>query len=112
MVSNGDTITLLTDPISTFNNRKFQDIAENAGAGDGIPDLVNTSTEYANQISLDGGLYNSLYGIEETQGGTNTTLFQVGDNIKDATIPFKYASITAAGTLADGVEHNLSLIHI
>ena len=106
LVSNGDTITLLTDPIAIFNNRKFQDIAENAGAGDGIPDLVNTSTEYANQISLDGGLYNSLYGIEETQGGTNTTLFQVGDNIKDATIPFKYASITAAGTLADGVEHN------
>ena len=106
LVSNGDTITLLTDPISTLNNRKFQDIAENDGAGDGIADLVNTDTEFANQINLDGGLYNSLYGIEETQGGTNTTLFQVGDNVKDATIPFKYASIISAGALADGVEHN------
>ena len=106
LVSQGDSISLLTVPLSTLNNRKFEDNDENDGAGDGIADLVNTGTEYANQISLDGGLYNSLYGIEETQGGTNTTLFQVGDNVKDATIPFKYASIIQAGALADGVEHN------
>ena len=106
LVSQGDSISLLTVPLSTLNNRKFEDNDENDGAGDGIPDLVNTGTEFANQISLDGGLYNSLYGIEETQGGTNTTLFQVGDNVKDATIPFKYASIIQAGALADGVEHN------
>ena len=106
LVSQGDSIPLLTVPLSTLNNRKFEDNDENDGAGDGIPDLVNTGTEFANQISLDGGLYNSLYGIEETQGGTNTTLFQVGDNVKDATIPFKYASIIQAGALADGVEHN------
>ena len=106
LVSQGDSISLLTVPLSTLNNRKFEDNDENDGAGDGIADLVNTGTEYANQINLDGGLYNSLYGIEETQGGTNTTLFQVGDNVKDATIPFKYASIIQAGALADGVEHN------
>ena len=106
LVSQGDSIPLLTVPLSTLNNRKFEDNDENDGAGDGIPDLVNTGTEFANQINLDGGLYNSLYGIEETQGGTNTTLFQVGDNVKDATIPFKYASIIQAGALADGVEHN------
>ena len=106
LVSQGDSISLLTVPLSTLNNRKFEDNDENDGAGDGIPDLVNTGTEFANQINLDGGLYNSLYGIEETQGGTNTTLFQVGDNVKDATIPFKYASIIQAGALADGVEHN------
>ena len=61
----------------------FEDNDELDGAGDGIPDLINTGTVYANQISLDGGIYNSLYGVEETVGGQNTTLFQVGENIKD-----------------------------
>ena len=28
-------------------------------------------------------VYTSLYGAEETQGGRNTTLFQVGDQVKD-----------------------------
>ena len=76
----GTNITTFTVPIGTLQI-DFQDIAENDGAGDGIPDLDNANTDYANQISLDGGIYNSLYGIEETQGGTNTTLFQVGDTV-------------------------------
>ena len=101
----GSTITLLTVPISTLQDRKFQDDDELDGAGDGIADLVNTGTDYENQINLDGGIYSSLYGIEETQGGQNTTLFQVGDNIKDASIPFKYATVDTAGGLSDGVEH-------
>lgn len=101
----GSNITLLTVPIQLFSDRSFQDIAENSGAGDGIADLVNTGTDYDGQISLDGGLYNSLYGIEETQGGTNTTLFAVGDRIKDASLPFKFATVDTAGTLTDGVEH-------
>ena len=67
--------------------------------------MVNTGTDFLNQISLDGGIYNSLYGIEETLGGQNTTLFQVGDNIKDADIPFKYATVTEAGGLSAGVGH-------
>ena len=50
-----------------------------------------------------------MYGIEETQGGQNTTLLQVGDNIKDADIPFKFATITSAGGLSDGVEHPVLL---
>ena len=70
---------------------------------------MNTATDFLNQISLDGGIYSSLYGIEETQGGTNTTLFQVGDNIKDGSIPFKYANVDSAGALSDGVEHNSTL---
>ena len=86
-------------------DKKFEDNDELDGAGDGIIDLVNTGTTFENQISLDGGMYFSLYGIEETLGGQNTTLFQVGDQIKDAAIPFKYATISAAGTLTDGVEH-------
>ena len=98
-------IKLLTVPIQIFSDRSFQDIAENEGAGDGIADLVNTGTDYDGQISLDGGLYNSLYGIEETQGGTNTTLFAVGDRVKDASLPFKFATVDTAGTLTDGVEH-------
>ena len=65
------------------------------------------------QINLDGGIYNSLYGIEETQGGQNTTLFQVGDSVKDASIPFKYATISTAGGLSEGVEHNAIInIHL
>jgi len=101
----GSTITTFTIPIGSIQDKDFQDIAENAGAGDGIPDLVNTSTDFENQISLDGGIFSSLYGIEETQGGTNTTLFQVGDSIKDADIPFKYATVIEAGGLSDGVSH-------
>ena len=68
-------ITLLTEPITVLANRRFEDDDELDGAGDGIPDLVNTATAFNNQINLDGGIYNSLYGIEETQGGQNTTLF-------------------------------------
>ena len=107
----GSTIITLTNPISTLQDKEFQDILENDGAGDGIPDLVNTSTEYENQISLDGGIYNSLYGIEETQGGTNTTLLQVGDSVKDANVPFRYANIAIAGGLSEGREHN-ALVNI
>ncbi len=100
-----DVITLLTTPISTITNRKFEDDDEEDGAGDGIPDLVNTGTTYENQINLDGGIHNSLYGIEETQGGTNTTLLAAGDQIKDATIPFKYATVDTAGGLNEGTDH-------
>ena len=105
----GDTISLLTVPLGTLQDRKFEDNDENNGAGDGIADLVNTGTDYNNQINLDGGIFNSLYGIEETQGGQNTTLFQVGDQVKDASIPFKYASISSAGGLSEGVEHTAVL---
>ncbi|AIX25070.1 hypothetical protein Syn7803US110_74 [Synechococcus phage ACG-2014d] len=89
----------------TLQDKKFQDDDENAGAGDGIPDVVNTGTEFEDQINLDGGIYSSLYGIEETQGGTNTTLFALGDQVKDASIPFKYSTVESAGNLGDGVEH-------
>ena len=106
--ANEDIITL-TDPIGRILDTKFVDVAENAGAGDGIPDLFNTGTDYENQISLDGGIYNSLYGIEETQGGTNTTLFAVADQVKDGSIPFKYATVETAGTLTDGVDHSARL---
>mgnify|MGYP001188302204 CR=1 FL=1 len=105
IVESGSVITTLTVPIATLQDRAFQDIAENAGAGDGIADLVNTGTDYNNQINLDGGIYNSLYGIEATQGGTNTTLLAVGDSVKDASVPFKYANIATAGGLSEGKEH-------
>ena len=108
LTTTGSSIFLLTEPPSTLPDSSFQDILPTA-AGDGIADLDNTGTDYANQISLDGGIYNSLYGIEETQGGTNTTLFQVGDNVKDGSIPFKYATIISAGALSDGVEHTALL---
>ena len=98
----GSNITTLTVPIAVLNDRAFEDDDEQDGAGDGIPDLVNTGTAYENQISLDGGIYNSLYGIEETQGGQNTTLFQAGDQIKDASIPSLFATVIEAGQLSEG----------
>ena len=117
----GSEISLLTNPLSTLANSVFEDNDENEDPnnpgtflGDGIADLVNTGTDYESQINLDGGIVlgepgengrDSKYGIEETQGGTNTTLFQVGDNIKDGSIPFKYATIVTAGGLAEGVPH-------
>ena len=79
----GENIVAFTNPISLILNRKFEDDDELDGAGDGIIDLVNTGTEYENQINLDGGIASSKYGIEETLGGQNTTLFQVGDQIYD-----------------------------
>ena len=102
----GDGIIQLTDPISLMIDKKFEDDDELDGAGDGIIDLVNSGTDYENQISLDGGMFFSLYGIEETVGGQNTTLFQVGDQVKDGSLPFKYATISGAGTLTDGVPHS------
>lgn len=109
-VAVGETIVTLTDPISTLQDRKFQDNIGDVDSdgnpiGDGIPDLFNTGTTYDNQINLDGGIYNSLYGIEETQGGQNTTLFAVGDNIGDASIPQLSATVVEAGGLSEGVDH-------
>lgn len=104
-----NTIVTLTVPIATLVGRNFEDDDENEGDGDNIPDLVNTGTDYAGQIGLDGGIYNSLYGIEETQGGTNTTLFAVGDRVKDGSTPFRFATIDTAGALTDGVEHEALL---
>ena len=105
----GSSITTLTVPIGTIADTRFEDNDEQDGAGDGIADLVNTGTDFENQINLDGGIFSSLYGIEETQGGQNTTLFQVGDSIKDGSIPFKFATVSTAGALSDGVEHNASM---
>ena len=108
--SEGAFITALTVPISTIIDKEFEDDDELDGAGDGIIDLVNSGTDYENQISLDGGIHTSLYGIEETQGGQNTTLFQVGDQVKDGSLPFKYATVSDAGTLTDGVPHAALII--
>ena len=105
----GPGIVTLTVPIGLMAEKKFEDIAEQDGAGDGIPDLINAGTDFEDQISLDGGIYNSLYGIEETLGGQNTTLFQIGNQIKDASIPFKYSTVSAAGALSDGVEHTAEI---
>lgn len=92
-------------PRVILTDSAYEDIAELDGAGNGIPDLINTGTDFENQISLDGGIYNSLYGIEETVGGTNTTLFQIGDSIDDGSLPPKIAQIDYAGALKEGVEH-------
>ena len=101
----GDNIVQLTDPIGLIQDKKFEDDDELQGAGDGIPDLVNTNTDYAGAISLDGGIAASLYGIEETLGGQNTSLFQVGDQMTDASLPARSPTVSLAGALGDGDAH-------
>ena len=101
----GNDIVTFTDPLGLILNRKFEDDDELNGVGDGIIDLVNTSTEYENQINLDGGIASSKYGIEETLGGQNTTLFQIGDQIYDGNATPLTATIQAAGELGDGDTH-------
>ena len=104
--SEGDNIVTFTGPpLGLILNRKFEDDDELNGVGDGIIDLVNTGTEYENQINLDGGIASSKYGIEETLGGQNTTLFQVGDQIYDGNATPLTATIQAAGELGDGDTH-------
>jgi len=99
----------LTTPLSTLTGFSFQDTEEFDGLGNGLPDLFNDSTGFEDQINLDGGVPSTLYGIEETQGGQNTTLFVVGDKIKDSSLPFKIAQIQDAGALDEGVDHLATL---
>ena len=101
----GNDIVAFTDPLSLILNRKFEDDDELDGVGDGIIDLVNTGTEFENQICLDGGIASSKYGIEETLGGQNTTLFQAGDQIYDGNPQALVATIQSAGALGDGDTH-------
>ena len=107
--SEGELIYKLTSPPSVLLDKSFQDTAELSGAGDGYPDLINTGTTYENQINLDSGNPETLYGIEETVGGTSTTLFVAGDQIKDSSIPSKTATITDASLLDEGVDHKAFL---
>ena len=67
--------------------------------------MVDTDTDYENAIGLDGGISSSLYGIEETVGGQNTTLFQQGDQIYDSSLVPLTSTISVAGALGDGIEH-------
>ena len=108
----GEDIVAFTDPLSLILNRRFEDDDEEyedengvMQQGDGIIDLVNTGTEYENQINLDGGIASSKYGIEETLGGQNTTLFQAGDQIYDGNANSLVATIQSAGALGDGDTH-------
>ena len=103
--SEGDDIVTFTDPLSAILNRKFEDDDELDGVGDGIIDLVNTGTEFENQVNLDGGIAESKYGIEETLGGQNTTLFQAGNQIYDGSPTPLVATIQSAGALGDGDTH-------
>jgi hypothetical protein len=98
-------IVTFESPLGVLEGKRFEDDDELSGLGDGIPDLVNTGTDYENEISLDGGVASSLYGIEETVGGQNTTLFQQADTLYDSSLVPLTASVSLAGALDDGVEH-------
>jgi len=108
----GQNIVTFTNPLSSILNRRFEDDDEQfidaEGAlitGDGIIDLINTNTEFENQTNLDGGIASSKYGIEETLGGTNTTLFQIGDQLYDGSSSTLVATVQSAGQLGDGDAH-------
>ena len=101
----GDEIVLFTDPLGILTDKKFEDDDELSGAGDGIPDLLNANTDFEYETNLDGGLASSLYGIEETIGGQNTTLLQVGDSIYDGSPSQLVATVQSAGQLGDGEAH-------
>jgi hypothetical protein len=108
----GQNIVTFTNPLSSILNRRFEDDDEQfidaEGAlitGDGIIDLINTNTEFENQTNLDGGIASSKYGVEETLGGTNTTLFQIGDQLYDGSSSTLVATVQSAGQLGDGDAH-------
>jgi len=103
--SEGSRIYVFEDPISILQDFTFEDNDELDGEGDGIIDLVNIGTDFENEINLDGGIASSLYGIEETVGGQNTTLFQQGDQIYDSNLVPLVATVQSAGQLGDGIEH-------
>ena len=105
----GERIITLTVPISYIQDRSFEDIAELQGLGDGIPDLINTNTDFEGEINLDGGIASSLYGIEETVGGQNTTLFAVGDQMSDGSNPPLAPTVSIAGQLGDGDSHDATV---
>tara|TARA_Y100001937_G_scaffold128615_1_gene206239 strand:- start:21668 stop:23524 length:1857 start_codon:yes stop_codon:yes gene_type:complete len=105
----GSDIVLFTNPLSTLPDRTFEDDDELQGAGDGIPDLVNTGTDFEFETSLDGGIASSLYGIEETIGGQNTTLLAVGDKIYDGNSTPLVATVQSAGQLGDGDQHDAAI---
>ena len=104
--SEGNDIVLFTNPLSVLPDRVFEDDDELDGAGDGIPDLINTGTDFEFETSLDGGIASSLYGIEETIGGQNTTLLAVGDKIYDGNTTPLVATVQSAGQLGDGDQHD------
>ena len=104
--SEGNDIVLFTNPLSVLPDRVFEDDDELDGAGDGIPDLINTGTDFEFETSLDGGVASSLYGIEETIGGQNTTLLAVGDKIYDGNTTPLVATVQSAGALGDGDQHD------
>ena len=101
----GDDIVAFTSPLSLILNRKFEDDDELDGVGDGIPDLVNTGTEFEFDTNLDGGIASSKYGIEEELGGVNLTLFQLADKLYDGGVPQQLATVIGAGALGDGDAH-------
>tara|TARA_R100001463_G_scaffold33517_6_gene74264 strand:- start:772 stop:2655 length:1884 start_codon:yes stop_codon:yes gene_type:complete len=108
----GSEIVAFTTPLSVIQNRRFEDDDEEfvdaegvQQFGDGIPDILNVGTDYENQVNLDGGIASSKYGIEEELGGTNTTLFQIGDQIYDGSPNQLVATIQSAGALGDGDAH-------
>jgi len=63
----------------------------------------NTGTLYDNQINLDGGAPDTLYGLEAQTQGINTTLFQVNEVITDS--EGRQSIVVEAGGLSEGIPH-------
>ena len=109
----GEFITLLTEPIGLLQDFIFEDryigevtqTSTEFPGGDGYADIYNEETAYEGEIYLNGGVANTLYGIEENVGGSNTTLFTPGEVIRDATQPPLEPSVVEVTGLTDGERH-------
>jgi len=114
----GEFIIILTQPtISILQDYKFEDfyLGEVTSTstlfpgGDGFADIYNEGTAYEDQIYLNGGRADTLYGIEENTGGTNTTLFTTGEIVRDASLPPLEPSIIEVTGLTDGERHTCTI---
>ena len=80
--------------------------AQNPGAAhiaDPTQPVNNFGTLYDNQIELDGGKPDTLYGLEAQTAGINTTLMTVNEIITDS--DGKQSIITEVGGLSEGTPH-------
>lgn len=74
-----------------------------AHVADPTQPVDNTGTLYENQISLDGGAPDTLYGLEAQTAGINTTLLTVNEVITDS--EGRQSIVVEAGGLSEGVPH-------
>ncbi|BCV01306.1 MAG: hypothetical protein CM15mV41_1170 [Caudoviricetes sp.] len=107
---------MLTTPLSVLADRKFEDNDENEDPnnpgtflGDGIADLVNTGTFLKIKLVLM-VVFTTLFMVLKKLKVVKTLLCSKLVTIsKMVLFRFKFATISSAGGLSEGVEHNAIL---